>query len=1658
MGTQIKAVYNEQAILNLKTETEKTINEQVEAMTKTKNECIDRAGELDQQAAEQERLAITLTKSVTKYDEEGNPYTVWVADTVGRNVAATKAKELHKQAQEKRDEAKILEDSIKSLQDALRETNDYLDSLLTIIRRTDLTYAEKIKLLNEETQKYVDKMGKIGESFNDTFPFENNPLETLQDLAIDATGLGAELKEKLKGQAKAAGLGGDPINLTTGNYLYYKEDIIIPGSFSLAFKRFYNALDNSKGILGENWTHNFNMFLEEKDDRVRITFDDGHVEIYQKIDDDTYVSPLVSDYLLQKTDKGFSITSNSKSQYIFDCNGQLIIIIDRNGNEIELLYSKGLLSKVQNPCGKLSFEYDSHQHLIRIVDHTGRQVKFEYNDNYLIKVIHPNGSVFGYEYNDIGRISKVINPLGIVMIQNEYDQHYRATKQQYPDGGLYSLSYDDNTKITTVIEQNGNKVKYLRDEKYRTIKNIYSDSEERFEYSDSNNHTLYVDRNGNAYKYEYDKLDNLVKSIDPLGVETLLSYSGSNVASITREGRLISSLKYDTNGNMIESKDGIGRLSQYKYDKSGLMVQAINPDNGELSLKYDSRGNIIMATNAEGGITKFKYNNLNQIIEVVQPEGNTTQFSYDLSGNISQVTNAEGNSKYYTYNKNGNVTRIVDWDGSSINYSYNNIGKPSEIVDQVGGITKYEYDKMWNIIKKTDPNGAETHIEYDEFIRVKCVTDPEGYKTYFNYDKNGNTVSVTDPDGAVTQYEYDPLNRKITEIDAKGATTRFVYDEFNNLVQIRDPLGGVYLSEYDEAAQLISKTDPLGRCSRFAYNELGLIKSETKADGTTTYYEHNKLGAITKVINPEGAIERYKYDKNGRVTTYIDTLGAKSLYKYDSLDRVITVVNALGQSKKFEYDAMNNITKAIDENGNATQYRYSPKGNLIEVIDAMGGKISYSYDKASQLSKLEQLQIIDKKLVNIQETRYSYNKRGDVTSVINPLGIETKYTYNGNGRMITKTDGDGILTKYDYDPVGQLTQIQYADGRDVRMSYSPLRQLEEIHDWLGTTRIKQDALGRSQSITNPNGETIAHQWNALDKRVMTTYPDGSTVKYIYNKLGMVSGVESSLGKVEYEYDNLGRLTQKVLPNNVISNYEYDPLGRLESLIHKQGRQVLDQYAYQYDKVGNISQIRKNRQGIDLDTGVFKYGYDLLGRLISTEHGRDRKIFSYDSLGNQIGAMHNKQRTARTFNAMNQLVSSHDIDGISEYSYDGRGNLTKVLQNGKIAEEYIFDSANKLVQATIAGRGVVNYIYNGLNKRIGLTELPRVPDPLKKDVHFIDDLTIPFNNLLSSDNRKYIWGGLDLIGSISDENNAFYLCDRQGSPVRIMYQDGTTETMAYDEFGKSLQDGPEWNIFGFTGYQMDKINNLLFAGNRFYDSAISRFNSQDPHWNQSNSIYGDLIVIMPGTLAPMPDIWAIQQNSNKYAYCINNPHKYIDKNSEWLNILIGAVAGAVIGAAGNVITAVVTGEEINWKKVAVNAATGAASGALMSCGIPVGYVMLGNAAIDMAGNAIEQGIDMSEGNQDEFNCGEMFFEGAVSAVTTFFLYDPGINKHLLSESQRLLKQLANGKPFKKAWKYFISQTLTETKRSFGNAISKQELFIETMKNLFNWFVEDKYCLV
>ena len=371
-------------------------------------------------------------------------------------------------------------------------------------------------------------------------------------------------------------------------------------------------------------------------------------------------------------------------------------------------------------------------------------------------------------------------------------------------------------------------------------------------------------------------------------------------------------------------------------------------------------------------------------------------------------------------------------------------------------------------------------------------------------------------------------------------------------------------------------------------------------------------------------------------------------------------------------------------------------------------------------------------------------------------------------------------------------------------------------------------------------------------------------------------------QVDYAYDINSNPIEKAFSTGLKAAYAYNETGLLTELTHTDAEGVLDKLNYSYDNLFRKTAIKQFRCGMPEVSGNYEYSYDALSRLAEVaKDGKQLRTFGYDPFGNRSFMLSQGVRTDYTYNALNQLMRLEGPDATKEFSYDARGNLAQITAAGKPIHTYEYGPLNRLIKATDQAGQVASYFYNGLGHRAG-SQIEDALDPTVR-IDYLLDLTRRYNNLLQTDDgtrtKSYLWDS-GIVAETSDASK-LYLTDDLGSPLRFMGADGAlADSYAYDEFGADLS-GNQGTVqpFGFTGYSFDTTADSYFAQARQYDPLIGRFGAADSHWNTWNMIYGDSGYMLP-------DIDAIKQSGNLYAYCMSDPLQYVDALGMWGDLHYG----------------------------------------------------------------------------------------------------------------------------------------------------------------------------
>jgi len=102
----------------------------------------------------------------------------------------------------------------------------------------------------------------------------------------------------------------------------------------------------------------------------------------------------------------------------------------------------------------------------------------------LTKAVHPDGSEHEYRYNENGKISEIINPLGIIVLRKvtdhngkevkyAYGAHGERTGITYPDGKAVTYRYDESLRLKTLVDGD-NTIEYTYDAGSRLSGKVFS--------------------------------------------------------------------------------------------------------------------------------------------------------------------------------------------------------------------------------------------------------------------------------------------------------------------------------------------------------------------------------------------------------------------------------------------------------------------------------------------------------------------------------------------------------------------------------------------------------------------------------------------------------------------------------------------------------------------------------------------------------------------------------------------------------------------------------------------------------------------------------------------------------------------------------------------------------------------------------------------------------------------------------------------------------------------------------------------------------------------------------------------------------------------------------------------------------------------------------
>ncbi len=601
-------------------------------------------------------------------------------------------------------------------------------------------------------------------------------------------------------------------------------------------------------------------------------------------------------------------------------------------------------------------------------------------------------------------------------------------------------------------------------------------------------------------------------------------------------------------------------------------------------------------------------------------------------------TTPDGRNAVYPVVPDNQISSIVyveDSVGNRHNFSYGAVNqKFFRIQDTLGRRVTFNYvvSGSYNGMLESIRDWAErlTTFQYATVAGqtvLATVVGPSGCQTGYGYSNAGGVPlldRISDPNGFTTTYAYDGSGRVYQRTVAGQYTTRYAY---STAQMVRTDPTGVVVTYTNYSPWYIAKSiDAKGVVTSVTRNAKAqeVMRQDTKGAIWTTVYDdipvvagvanYKPKGNPTSVIDPYGCTTTVAYDNYNNPTTiqYADGGVVAMLWGYSG-----SSFDTSGQKRRLQV--------YVDQLEQRTTYTYNGRGQLTTLRNALGQLTAYNYDSLGNLQSV----------VNPlgQRVTHAFDKAGNLISRTDPLGHMMQTGYDAQNRPVTITDALGYVTTLAYDGVGNLTVQIDALGNQTNATYNVFDKPETIEDALGfVNSFSYDGAGRLKGAQDPLGRIVTNLYDAAGRLSGVQDGLGRITTTSYDIVGRPQAMVDALGyRTTISYDLAGRPVTFMDAVGRISTTIYDKLGRSLANVDALGRRT----TASYDLAGRPVTF------IDALGFITTNAYDALGRVVA----------SVDQLG---------YRSTTVYDLAGRLSATYDALGYrTSYLYDAAGRLISV---------------------------------------------------------------------------------------------------------------------------------------------------------------------------------------------------------------------------------------------------------------------------------------------------------------------------------------------------------------------------------------------------------------
>ncbi len=1009
-----------------------------------------------------------------------------------------------------------------------------------------------------------------------------------------------------------------------------------------------------------------------------------------------------------------------------------------------------------------------------------------------------NGNTITFEYDGLGRLLRVVDPLDSPMSPREVTLAYT------PEGRLGSVTDWAGRSVVYQYYGTGDPNGSPGDLKSVTTPVVVPTPD--FPIPPGHEYPL---GKTTVYTYSVGFADpalnhNLLTITDPKGQTYLRNtYESGSSSAITDDTVLVQVVGAPTDRIM--------------YHRIAVTPEASNNFATLRVIRNDRVGNV----------EEWFYNSCNRVVMIREFTGRanpglvTTDTANRPTGQVRATDPAFFETRY-TWNNDALPTLVLFSNGNSIENTYElalnpmaerrsrgNLRQTRRLPGPLGGdqsqiVELFTYDPSSNLCAShTDGRGNTTTYTYDPAgNRLQTVHRVSTAVENFQYNAFGQmTRHILPPNGSGFRREdaftyYPPLDimhglQSSARVDDTGfgLTTTFEYDAVGNMTRIVDPLGNDDLFVFNQLNQVV--------LHRSRAVMLGSPPAPVRYE-TETFYDANNRAAHASVlnVNEEGIADA----ANPHLTT---------LQEFDVLNNVVRTCREKGSfnvprnppqlscaglpttefiTGENEYDGNRNLS--LTRNGqavlgadptNVVALAYDERDLLYREVRAPGSddqsSVQCDYDGNGNLIR----RLIGLESVPVRTVTTQFDGYDRAVLVTDPMGNQAFQDYDANGSVVhTEFQGElqdaliraGIVrlseASFTFDALDRLigravshfnpaTQAPIGDGQSVT-----------AWQWSGTSQIVR--------ITDDNAHARDYQFDTANRLSLSTDAAGNTVAYAYDAN---SRIVSTTGT---EQRSIGPPAQQF-----VVLYGYDALHRLQSATDSVGNQRPRSYDSRNTVVLDIDALgRESRSAYDGIDRPLRTVIDMNGTGASAADPADIVLSqSWDDSHRLVARSDdNGNQTSYIYDGLNRRIAEQRADGTScTWSYDANDNRISLTDANGSTETATYDLLDRATNRTISVGPDVSaettfraYGYDGLGRLI------RAQD---------DDSLV-----------TRTWDSLDnVLSEVQNGRTVSYTWDGVGNQTSITYPSATLITRQYDALDRvSRIDEPPFLVatYGHAG--------------------------------------------------------------------------------------------------------------------------------------------------------------------------------------------------------------------------------------------------------------------